>query len=110
PEGSPWYRAIYAGDVPVGFVMPNWNVTPAPGILGPWLLWRLLIDKAHQRRGYGRAALAQIVGTVRAAGATELLTSYQPGEGEPWPFYERFGFEPTGEVDGTEIVLRLDLS
>jgi diamine N-acetyltransferase len=90
--------------------MLSWNVTPAPGILGPWFLWRLLIDEAHQRRGYGRAALAQIVDIVRAAGATELLTSYQPGAGEPWPFYERFGFEPTGELDGTEIVLRLDLS
>jgi len=109
-EGSPWYRAIYAGDLPVGFVMLSWNVTPGPGILGPWFLWRLLIDEAHQRRGYGRAALAQIVGTVRAAGATELLTSYQPGEGEPWPFYEKFGFEPTGVLDGTEFVLRLDLS
>ena len=109
PEGSPWYRAIYAGDEPIGFVMLSWNVTPAPGIIGPWFLWRLLIDEHHQRRGYGRAALTQIVDLVRAEGATELLTSYQPGEGEPWPFYRRFGFVPTGEIDGSEIVLRLDL-
>jgi diamine N-acetyltransferase len=109
PEGSPWYRAIYAGDEPVGFVMLSWNVTPAPGILGPWFLWRLLIDQRYQRRGYGRATLTAVVDLIRAAGATELLTSYQPGEGEPWPFYERFGFVPTGEIDGTEVVLRLDL-
>jgi diamine N-acetyltransferase len=110
PEGNPWYRAIYAGDEPVGFVMLSWDVTPAPGIFGPWFLWRLLIDERHQRRGYGRAALDLIVDLVRAEGATELLTSYQPGEGEPWPFYEKFGFRSTGEVDGSEILIALDLS
>ena len=107
PEGNPWYRAIYAGDEPVGFVMLSWDVTPSPGIIGPWFLWRLLIDEHFQRRGYGRAALERIVETVRAQGATELLTSYQPGDGEPGPFYERFGFEPTGDLDGSEIVMRL---
>jgi diamine N-acetyltransferase len=47
---------------------------------------------------------------VAAAGATELLTSYQPGPGEPWPFYQRFGFEPTGAIADGEIVLKLDLA
>lgn len=110
PEGNPWYRAIYAGDEPVGFVMLSWDVTPAPGIIGPWFLWRLLIDERHQRQGYGRAAMAVVVDLVRANGATELFTSYQPGDGEPWPFYERLGFRPTGEVEEDEVVLRLDLS
>ena len=109
PEGAPWYRAVYAGEEPVGFVMLSWNVTPAPGIIGPWFLWRLLIDARHQRSGYGRETVRQVVDLIREAGATELLTSYQPGEGEPWPFYERLGFVPTGKLDGTEVVLRLDL-
>jgi diamine N-acetyltransferase len=109
PEGHPWYRAIYAGDEPVGFVMLSWDVTPAPGIIGPWFLWRLLIDERHQRRGFGREALVRIVEVVRAAGATELLTSYQPGDGGPGPFYAKLGFVPTGAVEENEIVLRLDL-
>src|SRR5262245_14943323 len=109
PEGNPWYRAIYAGDEPVGFVMLSWDVTPQPGILGPWFLWRLLIDARHQRRGYGRAALDLIVDAIRREGATELLTSYQPGEGEPWPFYRKYGFVETGEVDEGENVIRLAL-
>jgi diamine N-acetyltransferase len=107
PEAKPWYRAIYAGDDTVGFVMLSWDVPTGPGIIGPWYLWRLLIDERYQRMGYGRSALERIVEIVRAAGATELLTSYQPGPGEPWPFYRRFGFEPTGEMDGDEIILRL---
>lgn len=110
PQGNPWYRAIYAGDEPVGFVMLSWAVTPSPGIIGPWFLWRLLVDQDRQGRGIGRAALAQVVDLIRANGATELLTSYHPGAGEPWPFYERFGFRPTGALEGGEIVLSLDLA
>jgi diamine N-acetyltransferase len=111
PEGEPWYRAVYAEDEPVGFVMLSWNVPPGrPGILGPYYLWRLLIGAQHQRHGYGRAVLTRIIELVRADGATELLTSYQPGDGEPWPFYRSFGFAPTGEIDQGEIVLRLDLT
>jgi diamine N-acetyltransferase len=74
---------------------------------GRHFLWRLLIDKRYQKRGIGREVLTQIADLVRADGRTELLTSYEPGDGEPGPFYRKFGFEPTGEIDDGEIVLRL---
>jgi diamine N-acetyltransferase len=109
PEGNPWYRAIYAGEAPIGFVMISWAVTPSEGIFGPWFLWRLLIDERHQRRGIGWATLVLITDLIRANGATELLTSYHPGDGEPWPFYQQFGFRPTGAVHEGEILLSLDL-
>jgi diamine N-acetyltransferase len=111
PEANPWYRAVYSGDEPVGFVMLSWNVPAGrPGIIGRYFLWRLLIDERHQGRGVGREVLRQIADLVRADGATELFTSYLPGDGDPWPFYQRFGFQPTGEIDDDEIVLRLTLS
>lgn len=109
PQANPWYRAIYADDEPVGFVMLSWDVVPRPGIVGPWYLWRLLIDRRHQRRGYGAAALHRVIALIRQAGARELKTSYVPGDGGPWPFYEKFGFRPTGEVDGGEILISLEL-
>jgi GNAT superfamily N-acetyltransferase len=111
PEAAPWYRAIYADEEPVGFVMLSWDVVPQPPVInGPWFLWKLLIDQRHQRRGYGREALRQIVEIVREAGAAELLTSYVPGEGGPGEFYERLGFVPTGELDPEgEIILQLPL-
>src|SRR5512139_2504750 len=71
---------------------------------------RLLIDKRCQRRGIGREVLAQLVDVVRAEGATELLASYEPGKGDPWPFYRQFGFQRTGKIDDGEIVIRLPLS
>jgi GNAT superfamily N-acetyltransferase len=111
-HANPWYRAVYDGDEPVGFVMLSWNVQPQPPeILGPWFLWKLLVDERHQGRGYGREIVSKVVELVRAEGATELLTSYVPEPGGPAGFYERLGFVPTGEVDPDgEIVMRLALS
>jgi GNAT superfamily N-acetyltransferase len=111
PQGKPWYRAVYAGEQPVGFVMLSWDVEPQPPhINGPWFLWKLLIDSHHQRLGYGQEVMRQVVALVRAHGATELLTSYVPGEGGPAGFYARLGFVPRGDIDPEgEIILRLDL-
>ena len=112
PQASPWYRAVYAGDRPVGFVMLSWDCVPRPPeIIGPWFLWKLLVDRHHQRRGYGREVVELVAELIRAAGAQELFTSYVPdGDGGPWPFYARLGFLPTGALDDHgEIILRLDL-
>jgi diamine N-acetyltransferase len=111
PHANPWYRAVYDGDDLVGFVMLSWDVEPQPPeILGPWFLWRLLVDERHQGRGYGLEVMRQVVDIVRAEGATELLTSFVPGDDGPAGFYARLGFVPTGDVDDSgEIVVRLTL-
>lgn len=112
PEAKPWYRAIYSGEEPVGFVMVSWDCVPQPpDTIGPWFLWRLIIDERHQHRGLGREAVRLVADLVREAGADELLTSFVPeGEGNPGPFYQRLGFVPTGEVDPDgEIICRLAL-
>jgi len=111
PDGNPWYRAIYADGEPVGFVMISWNVIPdPPRIIGPWFLWKLLIDERHQGRGYGRDAVKLVADLARDQGASELLTSYVGGERSPEPFYRQLGFVPTGEQDEKgEKVLALRL-
>ena len=79
--------------------------------IGPWFLWKLIVDRGHQRLGYGAEVVHQVAAIVRAEGATELLTSYVPGGDGPGGFYERLGFAPTGEVDGQgEIIVRLPLA
>jgi len=113
-HAKPWYRAVFASDEPagaVGFVMISWNVEPdPPEIIGPWFLWKLLIDERYQGRGYGSAAVRQIARLVRAEGASELLTSYVPGDGGPAGFYRQLGFVPTGEHAHGEVIVRLDLA
>jgi diamine N-acetyltransferase len=111
PDARPWLRAIYADDTPVGFVMITDGVPAGhPEFAWPYYLWRLLVDVGHQRRGYGTAALDLVVEYVRdRRGAVELVTSVVPGDGSPMPFYERYGFHPTGAMLDHEhiYVLRL---
>jgi GNAT superfamily N-acetyltransferase len=111
PHARPWYRAVFADGTPVGFVMVSWNVEPQPPeIIGPWFLWKLLIDEQYQGRGYGRDVVRQVAELVQAQGATELLTSYVPQAGGPAGFYQRLGFVPTGDRDvNDEIIVRLVL-
>ncbi len=98
-----WYRAIYAGEVPVGFLMLEQRPEEQE-----YTLWRLMIDAGHQRKGYGTDALRLAIDHVRALpGATELLTSHVERPGNPGPFYESLGFVYTGDVDGDERIMRL---
>jgi diamine N-acetyltransferase len=102
--------AVYAGEVPVGFVMVSDEVDDVPGYI-PHYLWKLMIDRRHQRRGYGTATLDLVVEFFRGRPGVEVLsTSAGTGEGSPIPFYERYGFRQTGEIvfDG-EVLLELRL-
>jgi diamine N-acetyltransferase len=100
-----WFRAIYADDTPVGFVMLYLNQDkPLYGV------WRFMVDEEHQRKGYGSKAMRQVIEYVKSLPkAEELLVSYAPGEGDPSPFYEKFGFVETGEWEGDEKVMKLAL-
>jgi len=115
PEALARYWAVYDGEDIVGFTMisdgiPEDVLEADPTLVGPYFLWRLLIDAKHQRKGYGTAAIDAVVDYVRSRGGTHLLVSHSTGEGSPGPFYERYGFAPTGRVVEGEPVLRLALA
>jgi diamine N-acetyltransferase len=100
-----WFRAIYADDTPVGFVMIYDDSDE-----GKYFLWRLMIAGPHQRKGYGRRAMEQVIEYVRSRpGAESLGASYVPVEGGPEGFYGKLGFEPTGEIDHGEVIVQLSL-
>ena len=106
-----WYRAIYDGESPAGFVM-LWDetlrpVSPEHPKVG---LWRFMIDARFQGRGIGAAALRQVIAHVRAKVLfSSLGVSCVPGEGSPVPFYLRAGFLHTGKVEDGEVVMELAL-
>jgi diamine N-acetyltransferase len=114
PEAMP--RAWAVHDAPtgelVGFAMISDNI-PEPiddDMVGPYFLWRLLIDEAFQRRGYGSATIDAIVQYLRdRPGADVLFTSCHDGEGSPRGFYLRHGFVDTGVVKWDENILALPL-
>jgi diamine N-acetyltransferase len=102
-EPHAWYRGVYAGDVPVGFVMA-FRDPPTT-----FWIWRFMIDAAHQGKGYGGRALELLVDEARKDGVDEVKLSYHPGEHSPRDFYSRFGFVDTGEIEQGEIVMRFAL-
>lgn len=107
-----WYRAIYADDELVGFVMLADGTLKDPPPAEPAVgLWRLMIDARHQRRGIGRQAMKLVIAHARSRPEIRSLhTSYVPGPGCPEPFYRSLGFAPTGEIDEGEVVLVLPLA
>ena len=108
PDAHALYWAVEAGDTPVGFVMIADEVEGSDYI--PHYLWKLLIDERYQRRGYGTATLDLIVEYFRGRPDVEVLnTSAGQGDGSPISFYERYGFERTGEIRFDEVMLRLKL-
>lgn len=103
-----WMRAIYYGDEPVGFIMLHIGSDWADGIDCPGVfLWRLMITHQHQGRGYGEAAMVELINHLKALGIPELYTSYHLGEGSPERFYRKLGFTPTGEYYGDEPEVKL---
>jgi diamine N-acetyltransferase len=98
-----WFRAIYAGPAPVGFLMLYDNPEEPE-----YFLWRLMIAEPYHGRGYGRQAVERLVEYVKTRpGAKELLVSYHKGAKSPEGFYLKLGFEPTGDVIEGEFVARL---
>jgi RimJ/RimL family protein N-acetyltransferase len=94
---------VEADGVPVGFVqLADRSLSHDE----PYL-WRLLIDRWHQRRGIGTRVLELVVERTKAAGHRTLTVSYGEHPGTPRPVYLRFGFVPTGEIVDNEAVARL---
>jgi diamine N-acetyltransferase len=100
-----WFRAIYDGETPVGFIMLYDNPEEPK-----YFLWRLMIAGPCLGLGYGEKAIQLLIEYVRMRpGAKELLVSCEEGEGSPKGFYAKFGFKRTGKMQGEEVVLRLPL-
>jgi len=104
-----WYRAVYLGDEPVGFVMLYDESLIDPPEPDPEIgVWRFMIDERFQGRGIGSEALRLVIAHVRAKGGFRALElSYVPGPGCAEPFYRSLGFEPTGRMNDGEVVLEL---
>ena len=100
-----WYRGIYADDEPVGFVMLYLDKDKPE-----YFLWRLMVDREHQGKGYGYKAMQMVIDFVRTLpNAKDLSTSFVPADGNPSPFYRKLVFDETGELLEGEKVMRLKL-
>jgi diamine N-acetyltransferase len=112
PRAKPHMWSVHDGDQLVGFAMISDNVEQLDeDLVGPYFLWRLIIDEQFQGLGYGAATIDAIVDYLRTRPNADILyTSCVAGDGSPQTFYLRYGFVLTGEVKWEEDILALDLA
>ncbi len=108
-----WFRAIYADYKPIGFVMisdTSLKYKNNPKHIPSYFLWRFMIDKSYQGKGYGKEAMNLIINHVKnRPKAKEFLLSHSKYDGNAGKFYKKCSFEYTGKEIGDELVMRLEL-
>ena len=99
---------IYADEVMVGFFALSYE----PDSTDRYLLMHFLIDTAHQRRGYGLAALHAFASLLphRYSTCTSVSLTMHPDNVPARSLYTRFGFEDTGTLLFGEPCYRLTVS
>ena len=103
-------RAVYADEVMVGFVMYGPDAEYAPDEQGAYAFVRLMIDRHHQGKGYGRAAIAAVIEAIRNNPESRVLyTSHVPENAHAGHLYAAMGFKQTGRLLDGEIIVALRL-
>ena len=104
-NSTTWIRGVTRDGVAAGFIM----CADAPSAeLDPWI-WRLLVDREHQRSGVGTFAVQCVIERYRALGFKRVLTAWVPAEGDASGFYKKLGFKETGALLDDEVVAALEL-
>ena len=116
-NGNVFTFGIYNDDAPVGFLMIGFDVNSddegAPRIAkGNYNIWRLMIDKKFQGKGYGKEAIElalEFINTFPCGTAKYCWLSYESDNNVAQQLYKSVGFVETDERDGEEIVAILKL-
>lgn len=94
--------AVYAKDKMVGFVMFGLDTDDDRFYLG-----RLMIGEKFQGKGYGKAAVLEVIEKLKEdKDCKEIYLSFVPENENAEKLYEKIGFERTSEMNGEEIVMR----
>jgi diamine N-acetyltransferase len=105
PDARP--RAVYAGKRVVGFLMYD---VSRKGNSRKAAIYRFMIDRKHQGKGYGRAALAQALDEIKQIPRIKKVTiSYMPSNPVAKAFYGSFGFVERGLDEDGEMIAELTL-
>ena len=96
--------AIYADEKLVGFCMFAFTPEEEEPDDRYWL-WRFMIDKNEQGKGYGQAAMEEIIKYFKDNGADRLYLSTEPENEVGLHVYHKFGFRETGIISDDEAVL-----
>ena len=112
---------IYRGDEPVGFPMIGYDICDEeadrekfPLLVNNYLIWRFMIDKKHQNKGYETKAMKLALDFIRTFPCGEAgycWLSYVPDNEVARRLYRSFGFVEAPEMpegwDEIPAVLKL---
>ncbi|MBN6511931.1 GNAT family N-acetyltransferase [Acinetobacter pittii] len=102
-------RVICSDDKVIGFLMYCVEVDPPDETL--FWLFRFMIGKDHQAKGYGTKALQMAIDEMAAKGAKRIRTMYKSSNNIAGKLYKKMGFRETGEHDERgDIILELNIS
>lgn len=99
-------RGIYLGDNPVGFLQyyPNYRDEKPQEIF----IDQLIIDLAHQGKGYGSKAVGLALEEIKAlSGFNAVSICYVEGHDVMKDFFERFGFKVVEQDEFDETIMEL---
>ena len=116
-EIKPFPFGIYLGKKPIGFVMIGYNGYEEGDpefTKDTYFIWRFMIDKRYQGRGYGREAMKLALDYIRTfpfGKAEYCWLSYEPENKAAKKLYLSFGFEEKPEYykEGDEMPAILKL-
>ena len=96
--------AIYAGEKIVGFCMLALDPEDENPV-DRYCLWRFMIDKNEQGKGYGQAALYEIIKYFKENDVDMIYLSTAPENEVGLHVYHKAGFRETGVIEDGEAVL-----
>jgi diamine N-acetyltransferase len=110
----PMTYAIYSGGTMVGFTMFEYNTAEENDYDDEacYFIFRFMIDKNYQGRGFGKQAMQKIIEHIKTypqGKAPSIYLSYDPNNEAARKLYNSFGFAETGEMDDGEVVAKLIL-
>lgn len=105
---------IYKGEKPVGFAMIGYDIPYEPDddlneiyrfTRSSYFIWRFMIDKRYQRKGYGREAMQLILDFIKTGPcrkAEYVWLCYTPENNVARQLYASLGFQEVTESYNAE--------
>ena len=102
-------RAIYYGEVLVGFVM--WGIFTSDSEETEALIFRFMVAHEYQRKGIGRQALLATINEIKSLGSTDsVIICYSPENTISTKLYNSVGFVEKGmSAEGEDMLAELSL-
>lgn len=105
--GDVFPYAVYNAEEPVGFILIDVDEEERE-----YMIWRMMIDKNHQGKGYGKKIVEKAIQIAQARDDMDtVIANYVAGNEPMKHIVTRLGFQEIGfDEDDQEYLMTLDVS